>query len=98
MADYEADADDLHDKFEHTLGHLEHEAEEKDAEIEAANREIQKLGQQIYVLEEESERLKEDYDRIQQDNADEKERYETVTVALKQVCVHNSRCRMKLIG
>lgn len=85
MADYEADADDLHEKFEHTLGHLEREAEEKDAEIEAANREIQKLGQQIYVLEEESERLKEDFERAQQDSADEKERYETLTAALKKV-------------
>ncbi|KAK7679624.1 hypothetical protein QCA50_017336 [Cerrena zonata] len=84
VSEYEAESDKLHGDFERTIEHLDHEAEERDAEIEAANREIQKLGDQIYVLEEESERLKEEYDRAQQDNADEKQRYETLTAALKQ--------------
>ncbi|CAL1703091.1 unnamed protein product [Somion occarium] len=84
VSDYEADADDLHNKFEHTLGHLEREAEEKDAEIEAANREIEKLGQQVYVLEEENERIKEDFERAREDDAVERERYESLTAALKQ--------------
>lgn len=81
----ETDTNDLHDKFEAALAHLERESEEKDAEIEAANREIEKLGEQVYVLEEENERLKEASERLREDEAVERERLEALSAALKEV-------------
>ncbi|KAI0948832.1 hypothetical protein AcV7_009468 [Taiwanofungus camphoratus] len=80
----ETDTNDLHDKFEAALAHLERESEEKDAEIEAANREIEKLGEQVYVLEEENERLKEASERLREDEAVERERLEALSAALKE--------------
>ena len=61
--EYEANAEDLHQKFEATLAHLEREAEEKDNELEAANRDLENMSNQLYALEEEHERLKEEMER-----------------------------------
>ncbi|KAI0761493.1 hypothetical protein BD413DRAFT_485884 [Trametes elegans] len=82
--EYEANAEDLHNKFEATLAHLEREAEEKDNEIEAANRDLEKLSSQLYVLEEENERLKDDMERLREDESIERDRLEQLTSALKQ--------------
>ncbi|OBZ75317.1 Anucleate primary sterigmata protein B [Grifola frondosa] len=84
IVDYEANTDELHDKFEAALAHLERESEEKDAEIEAGNREIEKLGAQVYLLEEENDRLKEESDRIREDEAVERERLEALSAALRE--------------
>ena len=83
--EYEANAEDLHQKFEATLAHLEHEAEEKDNELEAANRDLEKISNQLYALEEEHERLKEDMDRLREDEAIERDRLEQLAAALKHV-------------
>lgn len=82
--EYEANAEDLHNKFEATLAHLEREAEEKDNEIEAANRDLERMSNQIYTLEDENERLKEEMDRLREDEAVERERLEQLASALKQ--------------
>ena len=85
IAELESNTDDLHEKFEVALAHLERESEEKDAEIEAANREIEKLGVQVYHLEEENERIREEAQRIREDDSVERERLEALTNALKDV-------------
>ncbi|EJF58014.1 hypothetical protein DICSQDRAFT_139845 [Dichomitus squalens LYAD-421 SS1] len=82
--EYEANAEDLHQKFEATLVHLEREAEEKDNELEAANRDLEKMSNQLYALEEENERLKEEMERVREDEADERDRLEQLSAALKQ--------------
>ncbi|CCM00141.1 uncharacterized protein FIBRA_02168 [Fibroporia radiculosa] len=84
ITELEADTNDLHDKFETALAHLERESEEKDAEIEAANREIEKLGEQVYVLEEENERLREASERLREDEAAERDRLEALVSAFKE--------------
>ena len=91
IAELESNTDDLHEKFEVALAHLERESEEKDAEIEAANREIEKLGVQVYHLEEENERIREEAQRIREDDSVERERLEALTNALKDVSfpIHN---------
>ncbi|KAI0669382.1 hypothetical protein C8Q78DRAFT_978290, partial [Trametes maxima] len=82
--EYEANNEDLHNKFEATLAHLEREAEEKDNEIEASNREIEQMSNQLYALEGENERLKEDMERLREDEGVERERLEQLAAALKQ--------------
>ncbi|KAI0074706.1 hypothetical protein K474DRAFT_1601108 [Panus rudis PR-1116 ss-1] len=94
ISEFEANSNDLHEKFEAALAHLERESEEKDAEIEAANREIEKLGQQVYMLEEENERIKEEFERAREDDAIERERYEALTSALKEE-VNDHRARQE---
>lgn len=86
IAEFEANTNDLHAKFEATLEHLEQEAAEKDTEIEAANRDIERYGQRIYDLEEENERIKQESERLREDEAAERERLETLASALKEVC------------
>ena len=83
--EYEANAEDLHQKFEATLAHLEREAEEKDNELEAANRELERISNQLYILEDEHEKLKEEMDRLREDEAIERDRLEQLSHALKQV-------------
>ncbi|KAI9069427.1 hypothetical protein FKP32DRAFT_1640799 [Trametes sanguinea] len=82
--EYEANADDLNNKFEAALAHLERESEEKDTEIEAANRELERMSNQLYALEEENERLKEEMERLREDEAHERDRLEQLSSALKQ--------------
>ncbi|KAI0806659.1 hypothetical protein C8Q74DRAFT_1189709 [Fomes fomentarius] len=83
--EYEANAEDLHQKFEATLAHLEHEAEEKDNELEAANRDLERISNQLYTLEDEHDKLKEEMERLREDEAIERERLEQLGNALKQV-------------
>ena len=85
VTELESNTNDLHDKFEAALAHLERESEEKDAEIEAANREIEKLGVQVYQLEEENERIRDEAERVREDEAVDRERLEALTSALKEV-------------
>ena len=47
ISELEANTNDLHEKFEQALAHLEEESDEKDNEIAANNAEIQKLGHQV---------------------------------------------------
>ena len=95
IAELESNTNDLHDKFETALAHLEHESEEKDAEIEAANREIEQYGQRIYELEEENDRIKAESDRQREDEAVERERLEAVASALKEVRqLYNMSCTL----
>lgn len=86
VTELEANTNDLHEKFETALAHLEHESDEKDAEIEAANREIEQFGQRIYELEEENDRIKAESQRAREDDAVEKERLHALSTALKEVC------------
>ena len=85
--EYEANAEDLHQKFEATLAHLEREAEEKDNELEAANREMERISNQLYILEDEHDKLKEEMERLREDEAIERERLEQLNNALKQVAM-----------
>ena len=87
IADYEANTNELHEKFEAALAHLEQESEDKDAEIEAANREIEGFGQRIYELEEENERIIEESKRLREDEIMERERLEALSNALKEVSI-----------
>ncbi|KAJ3836730.1 hypothetical protein F5878DRAFT_586148 [Lentinula raphanica] len=80
----ESTMNDLHNKFEATLAHLEQEADEKDTRIESLNEAIEKLGEQVYVLEDENDRMKEDYDRMKEEEDAERERLETLAAALKE--------------
>ena len=82
--EYEANAEDLHQKFEATLLHLEREAEEKDNELEAANRDLEATSNKLYAFEEENERLKEEMSRVREDEAHERDRLEQLAAALKQ--------------
>uniref|UniRef100_A0A0W0F3I1 Mto1-like Mto2p-binding domain-containing protein n=1 Tax=Moniliophthora roreri TaxID=221103 RepID=A0A0W0F3I1_MONRR len=84
IAELEANTNDLHNKFEKTLAHLEEEADAKDAEIESLNETIQRLGDQIYVLEDENDKLKEENDRQREEEAIERERLEQLAAALKE--------------
>jgi polyhydroxyalkanoate synthesis regulator phasin len=56
--------DDLHEKFEQALAHLEQESDEKDGGIAANNEEIQKLWEQVCALEEENDRIREEFERV----------------------------------
>ncbi|TFK45915.1 hypothetical protein OE88DRAFT_1668544 [Heliocybe sulcata] len=96
IADYEANNEDMHARFEAALAHLEHESEEKDNEIEAANREIERLGQQVYNLEDEIEQLRADNERNAEDWAVERERLEATCVALKDVKIAAYKSEMQL--
>ena len=89
--EYEAQQADTREKFEATLEHLQGESDEKDAEIQAANREIEQYGHRIYELEEENERIKQESDRWRDEEADEREKLETLSSALKEVSF--SLCR-----
>lgn len=86
ITELEANTNDLHEKFEAALAHLEQESEEKDAEIEAANREIEQFGQRIYELEEENDRIKAESQRMREDDAAERDRLQALSNALKEVC------------
>lgn len=95
MSELEANTNDLHEKFETALAHLERESEEKETEIEAANAEIERLGNQVYTLEDQLEQLKEESTRVREDDAVERERLEGLTTALKEVRIStlgNSLC------
>ncbi|KAL0569917.1 hypothetical protein V5O48_012048 [Marasmius crinis-equi] len=80
ISELEAGQNDLHQKFETTLAHLEQEADAKEAELESLNDTIQRLGNQIYDLEDENDRMKE----MREDEADERERLEQLVAALKE--------------
>jgi predicted RNase H-like nuclease (RuvC/YqgF family) len=85
ISELETNTNDLHEKFETALAHLERESEEKDTEIEAANAEIERLGDQVYNLEDQLERLKEESARVREEDAVERERLEGLSTALKEV-------------
>ena len=85
VSELESNTNDLHEKFETALAHLERESEEKEAEIAAANTEIERLGNQVYSLEDQLEQLKEESARAREDDAVERERLEGLTAALKEV-------------
>ena len=85
ISELEANTNDLHEKFEAALAHLEKESEEKDAEIEAANTEIERLGDQVYNLEDQLDQLKEESKRLEEDDAIERERLEGLSALLKEV-------------
>ncbi|KAF9267702.1 hypothetical protein L218DRAFT_919289 [Marasmius fiardii PR-910] len=80
ISELEAGANDLHNKFETTLAHLEEEAESKDAEIEALNETIQRLGNSIYELEDENDKMKE----LREEDSNEHDRLEQLVAALKE--------------
>ncbi|KAI1785614.1 hypothetical protein LXA43DRAFT_1036902 [Ganoderma leucocontextum] len=82
--EYEANAEDLHQKFEATLLHLEREAEEKDNDLEAANRDLEATSNKLYAIEEENEQLREEMSRVREDEAHERDRLEQLAAALKQ--------------
>ena len=42
------------------------------------------MSNQLYALEEENERLKEEMERVREDEADERDRLEQLSIALKQ--------------
>ncbi|KAL0063667.1 hypothetical protein AAF712_009359 [Marasmius tenuissimus] len=83
ITELEAGQNDLHQKFETTLAHLEEEADAKEADIESLNDTIQRLGDQIYGLEDENDKMKE----IREDEANERERLEQLVAALKEKLV-----------
>ena len=87
ISELEANTNDLHEKFEAALGHLEGEAEQREEEIAANNEEIQKLGDQVYALEEENDKLREEFERIREDDVAERERLGALSAALKDVGV-----------
>ncbi|KAJ4481061.1 hypothetical protein J3R30DRAFT_3463923 [Lentinula aciculospora] len=84
VTELETTMNDLHEKFEATLAHLEQEADDKDAQIESLNEAIEKLSEQVYVLEDENDKMKEDYDKIKEDDDAERERLKTLAAALKE--------------
>lgn len=85
ISELEANTNDLHEKFEAALGHLEEESEQKEEEIAANNEEIQKLGDQVYALEEENDKLRDEFERVREDDIAERERLEALAAALKDV-------------
>lgn len=85
ISELEANTNDLHEKFEQALAHLEQESDEKDNEIAVNNEEIQKLGDQVYTLEEENDKLRDEFERVREDDIAERERLEALSAALKDV-------------
>ena len=73
---------DLHEKFEQALTHLEQESDE----IAANNKEIQKLRDLVYSLEEENDKLRDKFDRVREDDITERGRLVALSAALKDVC------------
>ena len=67
ISELEANTNDLHEKFEQALAHLEQESDEKDNEIAANNEEIQKLGGQVHTLEEKDDKLRDEFERMRKD-------------------------------
>jgi len=85
ISELEANTNDLHNKFESALAHLEQESDQKDAELESLQETIDKLGEQIYQLEDENDRLKEEHERMREEEVAERERLEALSAALKEV-------------
>lgn len=91
ISELETNTNDLHNKFEAALAHLEQEADEKDAQIETLNEAMEKLSEQVYILEDENDRLKEDHEKMKEEDDAERERLETLTAALREVRVSYSQ-------
>ncbi|KIM79979.1 hypothetical protein PILCRDRAFT_9869, partial [Piloderma croceum F 1598] len=83
ISELEANTNDLHEKFEQALAHLEQESDEKDGEIVVNNEEIQKLGEQVYALEEENDMIREEFERVWEEEGGERERLEALSAVLK---------------
>ncbi|KAF5348402.1 hypothetical protein D9758_010890 [Tetrapyrgos nigripes] len=84
ISELEAGTNNLHDKFEAALAHLEQDSEAKDQEIESLNQAMEKLSEQIYNLEDDNDRLKEESDRIREEEEAERDRLEALAAALKE--------------
>lgn len=83
----EESTNELHNKFEAALLHVEEQNKEKEAEIEAANGEIQRLGDRVFELEDENERARESHDRYRDEAGADRARLEGTVDALKEVCI-----------
>ena len=73
ISELEANANDLHEKFEQALAHLEQESDETDNEIATNKEGIQKLGDQVYRLEEENDKLRDEFERMMEDEGAERD-------------------------
>ncbi|PCH38489.1 hypothetical protein WOLCODRAFT_115591 [Wolfiporia cocos MD-104 SS10] len=83
IAQFEAQNQELHEKFEETLERLRRDVNEKETEIYSANREIQQLSQRNFDLEEELERFKTESERIIRAEAGERERLAAEAASLQ---------------
>lgn len=88
ISELEANTNDLHEKFEQALAHLEQESDETDNEIATNNKGIQKLGDLVYMLEE-NDKLRDEFERVRQDEGAERDRLEALSTALKDVRVRS---------
>jgi hypothetical protein len=81
ISELEANTNDLHEKFEQALAHLEQESFKKDGGITANHEEIQKLGEQVYALAE-NDRIRKEFERVRENEGGERE---ALSAALKDV-------------